>query len=143
MASSETRREKVDGGQGTDSNEHSRRIHVSVADSEVSKYEWQNRLSMGYDNGDDVETSKREALAESGRWARVEALHAIPRLVLVADPDAANVCEKKTWMERLELVEQCLSKLRAQPWLTVVECFCSVYVASVHPAQPVWSEGAC
>ena len=39
---------------------------------------------MGYDNGDDVETSKREALAESGRWARVEALHAIPRSVLIA-----------------------------------------------------------
>ena len=31
--------------------------------------------------------------------------------------DAANVCDKKTWMERG------LSKLRAQPWLTVVECF--------------------
>ena len=85
VASSGTRREKVDGGQGTDSNEHSRWIHESVADSEVSKYlEWRNRLSTGYDNGDDVETSKREALAESGRWARVEALHAIPRSVLVA-----------------------------------------------------------
>ena len=34
---------------------------------------WRNRLSMGYDNGEDVEKSKREALAESGRWARVEA----------------------------------------------------------------------
>ena len=32
---------------------------------------------MGYDNGDDVETSKQEALAVSGRWARVEALHAV------------------------------------------------------------------
>ena len=39
---------------------------------------------MGHDNGDDVETSKREALAESQRWARVEALHAIPRSVLIA-----------------------------------------------------------
>ena len=39
---------------------------------------------MGYDSGDDVETSKREALAESGRWARVEALHAIPCSVLIA-----------------------------------------------------------
>ena len=46
--------------------------------------EWRNLLGVGYDNGDDVETSKREALAESGRWARVEALHAIPRSVLIA-----------------------------------------------------------
>ena len=47
---------------------------------QTAKYlEWRNRLSMGYDNGDDVETSKREALAETGRWARVEALHAVPR----------------------------------------------------------------
>ena len=36
MASSETRGEKVGGGQGTDSNERSRWIHTSVADSEVS-----------------------------------------------------------------------------------------------------------
>ena len=46
--------------------------------------EWRNCLSMGYDNGDDVETSKREAFAEPGRWARVEALHAVPRSVLIA-----------------------------------------------------------
>ena len=42
---------------------------------------------MGYDNGDDVETSKREARsisAGSGRWVRVEALHAVPRSVLIA-----------------------------------------------------------
>ena len=39
---------------------------------------------MGYDSGDDVETSKREALAEAARWARVEALHAVPRSVLIA-----------------------------------------------------------
>ena len=52
---------------------------------QTAKYlEWRNRLSMGHDNGDDVETSKRAALAESGRWARVEALHAIPRSVLIA-----------------------------------------------------------
>ena len=37
--------------------------------------------------------------------------------------DAANVCDKTTWLERLDLVEQGLSKLRAQPWLTVVRCF--------------------
>ena len=36
MASSETRGEKVDCGQGTDSNGHSRWIYESVADSEVS-----------------------------------------------------------------------------------------------------------
>ena len=74
VASSETRGKKVNGDQGTDANEHSRRIHESVADSEV----------LGFDNGDDVETSKREALAESGQWARVEALQAVPRLVLIA-----------------------------------------------------------
>ena len=46
--------------------------------------EWRNSISMGYDNGDDGGTSKREALAETGRWARVEALHAVPRSVLIA-----------------------------------------------------------
>ena len=46
--------------------------------------EWRNCLNMGYDNGDDVETSKRKALAGSGRWAQVEAVHAIPRSVLIA-----------------------------------------------------------
>ena len=52
---------------------------------QTAKYlEWRNRLSMGYDNGDDGETSKREILAETGRWARVEALHAAPRSVWVA-----------------------------------------------------------
>ena len=82
MASSETGGEKVDGDQGTNANEHCRWIHESIANSEVS--EWLNRLSMEYDNGDHVETSKREALAETGRWARVEALHAVPRSVLIA-----------------------------------------------------------
>ena len=34
---------------------------------QIAKFlELQNRLSMGYDNGDDGETSKREALAETG-----------------------------------------------------------------------------
>ena len=52
---------------------------------QTAKYlEWRNRLSVGYDNGDDGETSKREAPAETGRWARVEALHAVPRSVLIA-----------------------------------------------------------
>ena len=41
---------------------------------QTAKYlEWRNRLSMGYDTGDGG-TSKREALAETGRRARVEAL---------------------------------------------------------------------
>ena len=35
---------------------------------QTAKYlEWRNRLSMGYDTGDDGGTSKREALAETGR----------------------------------------------------------------------------
>ena len=51
----------------------------------TAKYlEWRKRLGMRYDNGDDVETMKREAVGESGRWARVEALHAVPRSVLIA-----------------------------------------------------------
>ena len=50
---------------------------------QTAKYlEWRNRLSKEYDNGDRG-TSKREALAETGRWARVEALHAVPRSVLI------------------------------------------------------------
>ena len=52
---------------------------------QTAKYlEWRNRLSMGYDEGDDVETSKLEALAESRRWAQVESLHAIPPSVFTA-----------------------------------------------------------
>ena len=42
--------------------------------------------------------------------------------------DAANVCDKKTWMARLELVEQGLSKQRAQAWLTVVKCFVKCFL---------------
>ena len=62
MASSETRGKKVDGDQGTDANEHSRRIHESVVDSEVP-----GMAESGYDNSNEVETSKLEAIAESGR----------------------------------------------------------------------------
>ena len=42
-------------------------------------------------------------------------------LVLSSDrnSDAARVHDETTSVERLELVEQGLSKLRAQPWLTV------------------------
>ena len=115
---------------------------------QTAKYlERRDRLSVGHVNGDDVETSNREALAESGRWARVESVACDPTLSVDRNFDATNVCDKKTWLERLELVEQGLSKLRAQPWLTVadrvVESFCGMFVASAHPAQAVWSEGAC
>ena len=82
VASTETQGKEVVRSQETDSNEHSRWIHKSIAGSEV--LEWRNRLGMGYDDGDEVESCKREALAESGRWAQVEALHAIPRSVLIA-----------------------------------------------------------
>ena len=74
---------------------------------QTTKYlEWRNRLSMGYDIGDDVETSKREALAESGRWARVEALHAIPRSVLIATlmqetfPTRRRGCNEWIWLSK-------------------------------------------
>ena len=70
-----------------------------------------------------------------------------PTISVHRDLDAANVCDKNTWMERLEFVEKGLSKLHALPWLTVVkclvECFCSMRVASAHPEQAVWSEGTC
>ena len=46
-----------------------------------------------------------------------------PTLSVDRDLDAANVYDKKTWMQRLEVVEQGLNKLRAQPCLTVVKCF--------------------
>ena len=92
----------------------------TIALQTAKKLEWRNRLSVVYDNDDDAETSKREALAESGRWA-VEASKCDPTLSVGRDLDATNVCDEKTWMERLELAEQGLSKLRAQPWLTVAE----------------------
>ena len=38
---------------------------------------------MGHDNGGEAETSKREALEELGRWAGVEALHVVPRSLLI------------------------------------------------------------
>ena len=44
-----------------------------------------------------------------------------PALSVDGDFDATNVCDKKAWMKRLELVEQSLSNQRAQPWLTVVD----------------------
>ena len=44
---------------------------------------------------------------------------------LSVDRDPTNVCDKKTRLERLELVEQGVSKLRgklrAQQWLTVAD----------------------
>ena len=42
-----------------------------------------------------------------------------PTLSVDRDIDATNVCDKKTWMEGLALVEQGFRKLCAQPWLTV------------------------
>ena len=38
-----------------------------------------------------------------------------PTLSVVGNPDAARVLDETTSMERLEFVEQGLSKLRAQP----------------------------
>ena len=98
---------------------------------------------MGHDNGDD-ETSKREALAESGTMGTSRSAACDPTLSVVLDFDATNFCDKKAWMGRLDLVEQGLSKLRALPWRTVakrvVKSFCSMFVASAHTAQAVWSE---
>ena len=64
-----------------------------------------NRLGMGHDSGDEVETSKREALAESGRRSTSRSIACDLTLSADRNLDAANVCDKKTWMERLELVE--------------------------------------
>ena len=62
---------------------------------QTAKYlEWRNRLGMEYDNGEEAETSKREALAKPGRWARVEAIRAIPHSVLIA---MLQPCETKKW----------------------------------------------
>ena len=117
-ASSETRGEKVGRGQGTDPDQRSRRIHQ---DLQTAKYlEWRSRLGMEYDNGDEAETSKREALAGPGRWARVEAIQAIPHSVLI--PIFVNVRNEKVWLEWLESVEIGLSELRVQPWLTIERC---------------------
>ena len=79
---------------------------------QTANLEWRNRLGMGYDNGDEVETSMREALAESGRWARVEPLHAFPRSVLIATLMQQTFVTRRPGWERLQLVEQSLSKLR-------------------------------
>ena len=49
--------------------------------------------------------------------------------------DAANVCDKKTWMERLELAEPVADR--------VVKSSCCMFVASAHPAQAGSSEWAC
>ena len=42
-----------------------------------------------------------------------------PALSVDRNPDAVRVRDETTSMEGLELVELGLSKLRAQPWLTV------------------------
>ena len=66
-----------------------------------------NRPSVGYDNGEEVETSKRETKHTSRSFA------IDPTLSVDPDLDAANVCDKKTSMERLELVKEGLGKLLA------------------------------
>ena len=74
------------------------------------------------DSGDEAETSKREALAEPGRWARVEALNAIPRSVLIA------TLMQRTFVTRIHgwngwnWLSTGLNELRGQPWLTVDKC---------------------
>ena len=49
---------------------------------------------MEYDNDDEAETSKREAFAKPGRWARVEAICAIPHPVLIV---MLQPCGPKRW----------------------------------------------
>ena len=68
-----------------------------------------------------------------------------PTLSVDRDLDATKVCDKKTWMERLELVEQGLSKLRGRSLATCaavadgcrlsVMSFCGIFAASAHLAQ--------
>ena len=80
---------------------------------QTAKYlEWRNRLGMEYDNGDEAETSKREALAEPGRWARVEAIHAIlhPTLIAMLQPYGMR---KRDW-DDWNRVKIGLSELRVQ-----------------------------
>ena len=90
---------------------------------QTAKYlEWRNRLGMAHDNGDEAETSKREQLAETGRWERVEALARGPTLGADRNTGAAIVWDEKAWMERLELSKKSLSALRVQPQLTVGRC---------------------
>ena len=99
---------------------------------------------MEYDNGDDVETIKREALAESRRWARVDALHAIPRSVLIATP-MQQAHDETTSME---LAAQGLSKLCPQSWADgcrvrgVKSVCCMLWPRPTQPKR--WgSEGTC
>ena len=71
-----------------------------------------------------------------------------PALGVDRNPDAARVHDDTTSMERLELVEQGLSKPRAQPWLTVavvrfVHSFCGMLRASAHQQKQSGPEWAC
>ena len=62
---------------------------------QTAKYlEWRNRLGMKYDNGDEAETSKREAIAKPGIRARAQTIRAIPHPVLIA---MLQPCETKKW----------------------------------------------
>ena len=81
--------------------------------------EWRNRPSMGHDNGDDADKSKREALAESGRMGTSRSVARDPTLGFDRNPDAARVHDETTSMGRVELVEQGLSKLHTHSCLTV------------------------
>ena len=70
-----------------------------------------NVTGMGYDNGDDVERSKREALVEPRRWARVE-VHRTDALGVDRNNGVANI---KNMDETLQLVEKSLNESRVQP----------------------------
>ena len=85
MTPSETRERKAGRDEGTDPNQHQ---------TDSPKLCRRNRLGMEYDNGDEAETSKREALAKPGRWARVEAIRAIPHQVLIV---MLQPCGRKRW----------------------------------------------
>ena len=74
---------------------------------QAAKYlEWRNRRGIGFDSGDEVDTSNREALAEITTMGTSRSFACDPTLSVDRDLDAANVCHRKTWMERLEMVEQ-------------------------------------
>ena len=90
---------------------------------QTAKYlQRRNCLGMGYDNGDEAETSKRQALAEPWRWARVEAIHAIPHPVLIHMLMQQTYRTRKHGWSDLQSVAIGLSELRVRPWLTVKWC---------------------
>ena len=56
----------------------------------VKYLEWRNRISVGYENGDDVETSKREALADVRTMGTCRSAACDPTLSVDRDLDATN-----------------------------------------------------